>query len=855
MSGYEPGIKAATASAVFKVRCKSTRPGEAVFVVGSHEALGAWSTAMALALTTTADTFPTWQSAPIPLLAGMMVEYKFIIQREDRQGTPQWQKFDGNYRVTPVAGQVLQAVSDWEVASAEISTLEVPEEPPVEPVPKPTKPTEADKAIAQQENEERLLKMAESGVEKAAAEVIETCPLAVTLTKREMSRRNFSQSLLTLDVDAPEPEKAENEKAEKAEETKKEQKLDKKEGEKTEGTPQSTTATEEVKEINECTAEDADAQAEQAEQAEAQDAPAEAPADVVVTQAPMDDEDEAVEYEVPLKGLGAPAVRGVPLKHITSFSALADVADAQTKVEHRRREKEKAQSRYQPYNLDVPVVIVTSEVAPYSKTGGLGMVAASYGFEFARNGHRTMVVAPKYKHYDGISYCGETRVRIKDQEENVKYWHLRKDCGEGKGTDFLFIEGRGIQRDGGLYNDDDGREYPDNLERFTMLCLAAMEAPLILDINGEGKYGDKVIFLANDWQAGLVPVYMCYKYRRHNCYTQARAIYVIHNLGYQGQYHGHDACRFFGIDSKAAHDLVLGNCINLSKGALICADRVLTVSPNYSKEIQTASGGFNLQDFVSAKAASLRLAGILNGIDDCWDPAVDPDVFVNFSVEDFEKGKMENKAALQKMLGLDVNPDLCLIGFVGRLTWQKGIDVLASVISWLMQDTGNGVTGQVQLIMMGNGERQYSDTLRWAESNYKGRVCGYVGFDPKVEHQMMAACDLLLMPSRYEPCGLPQMYSQMYGTLPVVHATGGLVDSVKDVSIGVETATGFLVSPLSSDKLKETLFRAVELNIKRKQDFLRMQRTAMQHDYYWPKAMDEYERQIDIVLYEPATVR
>jgi hypothetical protein len=154
-------------------------------------------------------------------------------------------------------------------------------------------------------------------VEKAAAEVIETCPLAVTLTKREMSRRNFSQSLLTLDVDAPEPEKAEkaeNEKAEKAEETKKEQKLDKKEGEKTEGTPQSTTATEEVKEINESTAEDADAQAEQAE---AQDAPAEAPADVVVTQAPMDDEDEAVEYEVPLKGLGAPAVRGVPLKHIT----------------------------------------------------------------------------------------------------------------------------------------------------------------------------------------------------------------------------------------------------------------------------------------------------------------------------------------------------------------------------------------------------------------------------------------------------------------------------------------------------------------------------------------------------------
>ena len=200
MAGYEGSIKAATASAVFKVRCKSTRPGEAVFVIGSHEALGAWSTAMALPLTTSADTFPTWQSAPVPLMAGMMIEYKFIIQREDRQGTPQWQKFDGNYRVTPVAGQVLQAVSDWEVASAEISTLEVPEDL-TEKVTE--KPTESDKAAAKHEKEEILLKMAESQVEKAAAEVTSTCPLAVTLTKREMSRRNFSQSLLTLDVDAP----------------------------------------------------------------------------------------------------------------------------------------------------------------------------------------------------------------------------------------------------------------------------------------------------------------------------------------------------------------------------------------------------------------------------------------------------------------------------------------------------------------------------------------------------------------------------------------------------------------------------------------------------------------------------
>ncbi|CAE7864256.1 unnamed protein product [Symbiodinium microadriaticum] len=186
------------------------------------------------------------------------------------------------------------------------------------------------------------------------------------------------------------------------------------------------------------------------------------------------------------------------------------------------------------------------------------------------------------------------------------------------------------------------------------------------------------------------------------------------------------------------------------------------------------------------------------------------------------------------------------------------------MISWLMQDTGNGVTGHVQLIMMGNGDRQYSETLRWAETNHRGRICGYVGFDPKVEHQMMAGCDLLLMPSRYEPCGLPQMYSQMYGTLPIVHATGGLVDSVKagqgwgsprNVRVWSGPLVAAKVSPLSSDTLKETVYRAVELNLKRREDFCRMQRTAMQSDYYWPKAMDEYERQIDIVLYEHATVR
>jgi len=224
-------------------------------------------------------------------------------------------------------------------------------------------------------------------------------------------------------------------------------------------------------------------------------------------------------------------------------------------------------------------------------------------------------------------------------------------------------------------------------------------------------------------------------------------------------------------------------------------------------------------------------------------------------VETFETGKAANKAALQKQLGLHEDANSVLIGFVGRLTWQKGVDVMVQIVSWLMEDTGNGVTGRAQLIMMGNGEKQYADTLRSAEGAYPGRVCGYVGFDPKIEHQMMAGCDLFLMPSRYEPCGLPQMYSQRYGTLPIVTATGGLVDSVKDVAEGTDKGTGFHMSHLAADKMREIVYKAAELYLKFPAEFRQMQRTAMLQDFYWPQAMDEYEKAIDQTLYDQPVVR
>mmetsp|Transcript_75676 Transcript_75676/g.234796 ORF Transcript_75676/g.234796 Transcript_75676/m.234796 type:complete len:761 (-) Transcript_75676:176-2458(-) len=759
-------------SVTFVVECRETRPGDAVFLLGSHDALGNWSPGLAFPLETTAETFPSWSSEPLKLPPGQPVEFKFVVQREDRTGAVTWETLQATNRsVTPAAGKLTTAKTAWGSAAVEVS--EAPE--PVQR--RPRAKTEEEQLSARHAEEKKLLRMAESSVDAAAAEVPEASQVASQLLKREPMRRNFSQSLICVD----------------------------------------------------------EAPAEEEEEAAAPSPKAPTP-------------------KAATPKAGEAPVRGVALKHISSFSALSIMAEAAEKDEARLVHKAQASAQYEPHNLNVPVVVVTSEFAPYSKTGGLGLVAASYSYEFPRSGHRCMVVSPKYKHFEGITLIGETSVFVSGQQHTVKYWHKFAAGSSGGGCDCVFVDHPSIERGGGLYNDDEGREYPDNLFRFTLLSLAAMEAPLVLSFDGF-KYGDKVIFLANDWQAGLVPLYMNYKYRPNGTYTQSRTIYVIHNLGYQGAYHGISACEFFGINGQAASDLALGNSVNLSKAALICTDRVLTVSPNYAQEIQSPAGGFGLQDFVRAKAAALRLAGILNGIDDCWDPQTDKQISKNYTVEDFEEGKRENKAALQNELGLNEDDCVLLIGFVGRLSWQKGVDLLGSIIPWLMEDTGNGVTGQVQLIMMGNGERQYATVLREAEQRYPGKVCGYVGFDPKTEHKIMAGCDIFLMPSRYEPCGLPQMICQQYGTLPIVTATGGLTDSVKDVSMGPNVATGFFVDPLEANKMKEVVYRAADLFLKHPAEFKCMQRTAMLTDFYWPRAMDEYERHIDFTLFDPPNTR
>ncbi|OLP85574.1 Starch synthase 1, chloroplastic/amyloplastic [Symbiodinium microadriaticum] len=413
-----------------------------------------------------------------------------------------------------------------------------------------------------------------------------------------------------------------------------------------------------------------------------------------------------------------------------------------------KAESEASTFNYEALNLDVPVVIVSSELHPWSKSGGLAIVAAQYAYNFAVRGHRTMAIAPMYDTYEGAFYQCTKSFELFGGTHEVRYFHHFQDYGNGKGADYVFIDHPSFHRPGGLYhNTSDNQEYADNLFRFALFSLAALEVPVSIELGGAPRYGGRVMFIANDWQTGLLPVYMVHRHRAYGNYNDARCMYVIHNLGYQGCYPlrlglpgtlQYDNFAQLGLPFAALGDLLYqyplhertfegdtGETLNLTKGAIQCCDRIVTVSPTYADEIRTPEGGFRLHDFVSAK--SYYLVGILNGIDDSWDPTTDKSIAAKFTPEEDE--------------------DACIFGFVGRLTSQKGLDLIGSCIHWLMEDHKDGLRN-VQLVMMGNGEEHLGHMLRWAESTWKGRVCGYWGFNPHIEREIIAGSDFFLMPSR-----------------------------------------------------------------------------------------------------------
>ncbi|XVE58360.1 hypothetical protein DITRI_Ditri04bG0163600 [Diplodiscus trichospermus] len=472
-----------------------------------------------------------------------------------------------------------------------------------------------------------------------------------------------------------------------------------------------------------------------------------------------------------------------------------DVA-TDSKGKDEETEEEKLETRV-TYNI----VFVTAEAAPYSKTGGLGDVCGSLPIALAGRGHRVMVVSPRYlngtpadKKFEGAFHVDQ-RIELHcfGGEQEIAFFHEYR-----KGVDWVFVDHPSYHRPGNPYGDSRGA-FGDNQFRFTLLCHAACEAPLVLPLGGY-TYGEKCIFLVNDWHAGLVPVLLASKYRACGVYKDARSILVIHNLAHQGVEPA-ASYRNLGLPSEwygtlewvfptwaRTHALDTGEAVNILKGAIVTADRILTVSKGYALEITTAEGGYGLNELLSSRKSVLN--GIVNGIDVAeWDPCSDEHIAFHYSANDLS-GKVQCKTSLQKELGLPIRPKCPMIGFIGRLDYQKGIDLIRWAIPELMED-------DVQFVMLGAEDPLYEEWMRSAEATYRDKFRGWVGFSVPISHRITAGCDILLMPSRFEPCGLNQLYAMRYAAVPVVHATGGLRDTVENFDTygggGSGEGTGYAV--------------------------------------------------------------
>ncbi|KAI3704836.1 hypothetical protein L1987_75065 [Smallanthus sonchifolius] len=548
---------------------------------------------------------------------------------------------------------------------------------------------------------------------------------------------------------------------------------------------------------------------------------------------------------------------------VAEFQLVPQSGDIEVGNFHADKLEEKVDDEITQVNLKevtYNIVFVTSEASPYSKTGGLGDVCGSLPIVLAARGHRVMVVSPRYL-YGGP--CDEkfagttnldctTKVKCFGGVQEVGFFHEYR-----KGVDWVFVDHPSYHRPGNPYGDIYGA-FGDNQQfRFTLLCHAACEAPLVLPLGGF-TYGQKCLFLANDWHGGLVPVLLTAKYRPNGIYKDARSIIVIHNLAHQGvepastysnlglPWEWYGTLEWIFPTWARTHPLDTGEAVNILKGAIVTADRILTVSQGYSWEITTPEGGYGLNELLSSRKFVMN--GITNGIDVTeWDPSSDEHLSSHYTADDLS-GKIECKIALQKELGLPPRLDCPLIGFIGRLDYQKGIDIILSAAPALLQD-------DVQFVMLGTGEKQYEEWMRATEAAFQNKFRGWVGFNVPISHQITAGCDILLMPSRYEPCGLNQLYAMRYGTVPVVHGTGGLRETVKTFNPyseeGKSEGTGWAFSPLTRECMLDALRMAIKTYREHKTSWEGLMKRGMERDCSWDNVAAQYEQVFKWVFMDP----
>jgi len=475
------------------------------------------------------------------------------------------------------------------------------------------------------------------------------------------------------------------------------------------------------------------------------------------------------------------------------------------------------------------IVYVASEVVPFSKTGGLADVAGALPKFLKKRGHDVVVFTPLYKQVWDKFHPTKTAHRISvPVGSDLIAGEIWKDTLPDSDVPVYLIGNDAYFYRDGLYGNAKG-DYSDNCSRFVFFSRGVLEAIRVLGLKPD-------VINSNDWQAGLIPVYSEIAYANDPAISRVVNVYTIHNMAYQGLFwHWDIPLTNIGWEHFNYKELEFYGKVNFMKGGIVFADAITTVSPTYAEEIQSNEEfGAGLEGVLRERTKDIF--GILNGIDySVWNPEVDDLVPAKFSPESLE-GKAVCKAALQKESGLAVKPDVPLIGMITRLVDQKGLDLVAEVIDKMMGEN-------LQLVILGTGLEKYHKLLLDTAGKYPEKASLSLKFDNRFAHLIEAGSDMFLMPSRYEPCGLNQMYSLKYGTVPVVRATGGLADTIADATreaLSAGTANGFSFVDYTGVKLMETIERALAA-YSDKRIWSQIMRTGMAQDWSWGHSACEYE--------------
>lgn len=474
------------------------------------------------------------------------------------------------------------------------------------------------------------------------------------------------------------------------------------------------------------------------------------------------------------------------------------------------------------------ILMVTSETVPFAKTGGLADAVSALALIVKKQGHDVRIVMPRYYKIDRTKLKpieAPLAVAAGQIETWVKVYESTLPSSE---VPVYFIDHEQCFGRDGIYGTKAEPDFHDNPYRSAVLCHGAFQICRML-----GWYPD--IMHAHDWFCALVPVllkHVC----RNGYFAHTASVFTIHNLGYQGWY-SKDSFPALGLDWNLYHGAGLerNGCINLLQSALSCADMITTVSPTYAQEIQTEEGGFGLDGLLRVRRDVVR--GVLNGCDlDTWNPKTDKYIPYKFDSKNLAN-KAKCKAEVQKRLGLPVNPDVPLFGIITRLADQKGI---AEVFAPSYGSIYNICSSMdVQFAILGSGEKWCEDEINALQSKLPN-LRAFIGYDEGLSHLIEAGSDFFLMPSRYEPCGLNQMYSMLYGTLPIVRRTGGLADTVEQYNEFSGDGTGFLFDSLTPGAIYDTVGWATYAYYNKKDHIKQMQVRGMTKDFSWDKSAEGY---------------